>query len=62
MHEINCPRCHAPIPRKRKPKSRREALWGGATCDTCGCEIDKWGNQKSQLELLKPLLITIPDR
>jgi hypothetical protein len=45
FHQVNCPCCHAPIPKVRKPKSRREMLWGGATCDKCGCEIDKWGNQ-----------------
>jgi hypothetical protein len=42
--QVNCPRCHAPVPGVRKPKSRREMLWGGWTCDKCGCEMDKWGN------------------
>jgi hypothetical protein len=42
--QVNCPRCHAAAPRVRKPKSRRETLWGGGTCDKCGCEVDKWGN------------------
>lgn len=42
FEQVNCPRCHAA--RVRKPKSRREMLWGGGTCDKCGCEMDKWGN------------------
>lgn len=44
FQQVNCPRCDAPVPRARKPKSRREMRWGGGTCDKCGCEIDKWGN------------------
>jgi hypothetical protein len=42
--EVNCPRCHALVPKVRKPKSRYQMLWGGWTCDKCGCEMDKWGN------------------
>ncbi len=41
---VDCPRCHAPVPGVRQPKSRREMLFGGGTCDKCGCEMDKWGN------------------
>jgi hypothetical protein len=44
FEQINCPQCHVPVPRVRKPKSRHEMLWGGWTCDKCGCEMDKWGN------------------
>lgn len=44
LQHFVCPRCHAPIPKVRKPRSRRERFWGGATCDKCGCEMDKWGN------------------
>jgi cytochrome c biogenesis protein CcdA len=43
LQQINCPRCHAPVAKVRKPETRRERLWGGATCDKCGCEMDKWG-------------------
>jgi hypothetical protein len=45
LQPVHCPRCHTAVPRVRKPKSRREALWGGATCDGCGCQMDKWGRQ-----------------
>jgi hypothetical protein len=45
LEQVNCPRCQAPVPRVRKPKSRREMLWGGGHCDKCGCEMDKWGSQ-----------------
>lgn len=40
-----CPRCDAPVPAVRVPKNRRQTLWGGWTCDECGCEIDKWGRE-----------------
>jgi hypothetical protein len=40
---VNCPRCGAKMPLIRKPRNRRQALWGGGTCDTCGCEMDKYG-------------------
>lgn len=40
---VNCPACGSPIPRVRQPKSLRQALWGGGTCEKCGCEMDKWG-------------------
>ena len=44
FREVKCPRCHALVPKIRKPKSRYQMLWGGWTCDKCGCEMDKWGN------------------
>lgn len=44
LQHFDCPRCHAPMPKVRKARSRRERLWGGATCEKCGCEMDKWGN------------------
>ena len=42
---VSCPCCCTPVPKLRKPKSRHEALWGGATCGKCGCQMDKWGNR-----------------
>ncbi len=44
FQEVHCARCHALVPKIRKPKSRYQLLWGGWTCDKCGCEMDKWGN------------------
>ena len=44
---VNCPRCQAPLPRVRTPRSLRQALLGGSTCKLCGCEIDKWGRDIS---------------
>jgi hypothetical protein len=44
FEQVNCPRCHALVPRVRIPKSRRGMFWGGWTCDKCGYEMDKWGN------------------
>lgn len=44
LHQVNCPRCGAPVPKIRQPKSRYQKLWGGWNCEKCGCELDKWGN------------------
>ncbi|MFO0969531.1 MAG: hypothetical protein U0793_28570 [Gemmataceae bacterium] len=40
-----CPDCGEPFPRFRKPANRRQALWGGATCAKCGCEVDRRGRK-----------------
>ena len=40
---FNCPKCGTQAPIIRKTKSIREALWGGWTCQKCGCKLDKWG-------------------
>jgi len=42
---VVCPNCHTPIKSIRKPNNFRQALWGGATCSKCSCEIDKWGRE-----------------
>ena len=39
----HCPRCGEEVPAIRKPTSVRQALWGGWTCNKCGCEMDKRG-------------------
>jgi hypothetical protein len=39
----NCPRCQIPLPQVRLPTSFRQMMWGGWTCKSCGCEMDKWG-------------------
>jgi hypothetical protein len=44
-HRVRCPRCNSEMPKIRRPKSVRELLWGGGTCQRCGCVMDKWGNQ-----------------
>jgi predicted RNA-binding Zn-ribbon protein involved in translation (DUF1610 family) len=40
---VHCPKCGEPAPIVRNPKNRRQALWGGGTCEKCGTEYDKWG-------------------
>jgi hypothetical protein len=40
-----CPECGTQLPKRRKPANRRQALWGGWTCPSCGCEIDRKGNK-----------------
>jgi ribosomal protein L37AE/L43A len=40
-----CPNCGMPVPMFRKPKSLRQALWGGWTCSRCSTEIDREGHK-----------------
>lgn len=40
---IACPRCGGTAGPLRMPKSGAQALWGGRTCQACGCHMDKWG-------------------
>lgn len=40
---INCPKCTEPVPKTRKPRSVRQELYGGWTCQACGAEMDKNG-------------------
>ncbi len=42
----SCPRCGAPLPAIRKPTSSDEAMWGGWTCERCGCKVDKYGRER----------------
>jgi hypothetical protein len=42
---VKCPNCAEPMPTIRKPKNRRQALWGGWTCPKCGCELDRRGRR-----------------
>jgi hypothetical protein len=48
LGQIRCPRCEKNLPQVRKPKSLRQAMWGGCTCPTCGTEVDKWGRELAQ--------------
>lgn len=45
LASVSCPRCHALLPKVRVPQSRKQQLWGGATCAACGTEVDKWGRE-----------------
>jgi hypothetical protein len=42
-----CPRCGTGFPMIRKPTSSEEAMWGGWTCQNCGCKVDKYGNERA---------------
>ena len=42
----SCPQCAAPLPTVRKATSIREALWGGWTCENCGCKVDRRGRER----------------
>jgi predicted RNA-binding Zn-ribbon protein involved in translation (DUF1610 family) len=37
-----CPSCGTDLPTIRRPKTFRQMMWGGWTCDKCGTEFDKW--------------------
>jgi hypothetical protein len=41
-----CPRCAAPLPTVRKATSFAEVLWGGWTCEKCGCKADRYGKER----------------
>ncbi len=43
--EVDCPKCGFSLPRKRKPSSIHQALWGGWTCSNCHAAVDKWGKE-----------------
>lgn len=42
---VSCPRCNTPLPIIRKPRTLRQAMWGGGTCPVCGIDVDKWGRE-----------------
>jgi hypothetical protein len=44
---MNCPRCGTRLPTIRKPSSSEEMLWGGWTCPSCGCKVDKYGRERT---------------
>jgi hypothetical protein len=46
--DVSCPRCGLRMPKIRKPQNLRQCLWGGGTCQGCGCEVDKWGKEVEQ--------------
>ncbi len=43
LRPLRCPVCGKPASAVRRPKNRRQAMWGGGTCEACGTEYDKWG-------------------
>jgi hypothetical protein len=45
LSAVHCPRCNRLMPTVRKPKSVAQAMWGGWTCEQCGCAMDKWGRE-----------------
>jgi hypothetical protein len=43
LDPVACPTCGASGGALRPPRSLNEMLWGGWTCQKCGCVMDKWG-------------------
>ncbi|MBD3790516.1 MAG: hypothetical protein IE885_09205 [Campylobacterales bacterium] len=42
---VHCPCCGTKAPMFRIPKNLKQLLWGGWSCQKCGCEFDKYGNK-----------------
>ena len=47
IEPVSCPDCGKKAPKIRKPKNRKQLLWGGWTCEECGCEMDKYGKKEN---------------
>jgi hypothetical protein len=47
LDRVKCPKCNTPLPIIRKPKNQTQVLFGGWTCHCCGCEVDKYGNERN---------------
>jgi hypothetical protein len=45
LRRVACPNCGTEQGRFRAPASGKQAMWGGHTCPTCHCEMDKWGRR-----------------
>ena len=45
LKKTNCPNCGKTQPKFRIPKGIKEVMWGGWTCQNCGCKIDKYGQR-----------------
>jgi len=43
-----CSKCNTIITRIRQPQNMQQVLWGGATCSSCGIEVDKWGRELNE--------------
>jgi hypothetical protein len=43
LRRVQCPNCATVMGRVRMPTSGERAMWGGYTCPTSKCELDKWG-------------------
>ncbi len=46
LNTVYCPVCNKQQPKIRKPKGWKEILWGGYTCENCGCKMDKYGKER----------------
>ena len=55
--ELTCPGCGSHMPRIRKPKNMRQAMWGGSTCAHCGTEMDKVGTAIKNATVYEPKLL-----
>ncbi|HEX6881085.1 MAG TPA: hypothetical protein VF135_12020 [Terriglobales bacterium] len=45
LDDVYCQHCHRKMPQNHTPMNLTQTLWGGGTCDSCGCEMDKWGRE-----------------
>jgi transposase len=42
---VLCPKCGRTMPFLRLPRSLRQLLFGGWTCRSCGCRMNRWGEK-----------------
>lgn len=59
LSSYKCPACGNPLPSLRIPSDKREALWGGWTCQVCNAKIDRYMNvlpdsEKGSAEKISP--------
>jgi hypothetical protein len=44
-----CPRCEEPLGIKRPGRiTWTQRMWGGWTCPECGCDVDRFGNERKK--------------
>jgi hypothetical protein len=42
-----CPQCAGPA-KAGGPRTWTQVLWGGWTCPECGCDVDRFGKERSK--------------
>jgi hypothetical protein len=46
LRELSCPGCGEPLSNsKLGPQTFKQLMWGGLTCRSCGCEVDRHGKE-----------------
>ncbi|MBN1525941.1 MAG: hypothetical protein JW904_15795 [Spirochaetales bacterium] len=51
LEQVTCPRCSRPAPGARVPASFSQAMFGGWNSSSCGCVMNKWGEEMRRKKL-----------